>query len=85
MSKPEITRMEEKRSALGSILTTTDLLAITGYDRPGDAARKLRAQGIHVFEGKDGIFTTLELVNAAGGVLPSAVQEPRHYKPEDVI
>jgi hypothetical protein len=80
--------MEGKRdrdSALGSILTTADLLAITGYDRPGDAARKLRAQGIHVFEGKDGIFTTIELVNAAGGVFPATGPSvPEMYSPDDV-
>lgn len=80
--------MEGKRdrvSALESILTTADLLAITGYDRPGDAARKLRAQGVHIFEGKDRIFTTVDLLNAAGGVLPAVTAEPVHYRAEDVI
>ena len=49
---------------LGSILTTPDLLAITGYERPGDAARCLRREDIRVFEVKDGPWTTLELINA---------------------
>jgi hypothetical protein len=72
----------ERSSAFGSILTTADLLAITGYDRPGDAAASLRRQGIHVFEGKAGCpWTTIELVNAAGGV-PSAAPEPFHYSPD---
>jgi len=52
----------------GSIIETADLLAITGYQKPGDAARCLRRQGIKVFDGKDGPWTTLELVNAAGGL-----------------
>jgi len=68
----------------GSILTTADLLAITGYDRPGDAARKLRAQGIRVFEGKAGPWTTLELVNAAGGIVPGPANAEA-YRPDDVI
>jgi hypothetical protein len=53
----------------GSILESADLLAITGYEKPGDAARALRKQGVHVFEGKAGIFTTVELLNAAGGII----------------
>lgn len=53
---------------LGSLLETSDLLALTGYQKPADAARCLRKQGIKVFEGKDGPWTTLQLVNAAGGL-----------------
>lgn len=68
----------------GSLVECADLLAITGYEKPGDAARKLRAQGIRVFEGKDGIWTTLELINAAGGIIPSRANDEA-YKPEDVI
>ena len=48
-------------------------------------ARKLREQGIKLFEGRDGPWTTLELVNAAGGILPAATAanaEP--YRPEDI-
>ncbi len=68
----------------GSVLETADLLAITRYQKPGDAARCLRAQGIKVFEGKDGIWTTIELVNAAGGIVPApASNEP--YRPDDVL
>ena len=68
----------------GSILETADLLAITGYVRPGDAAASLRRQGVRVFEGKSGPWTTLELVNAAGGILPGP-SNAETYRPEDVI
>lgn len=68
----------------GSVLETADLLAITGYARAGDAARCLRAQGIRVFDGKDGPWTTLELINAAGG-LQAPVAQSDTYRPEDLI
>ena len=60
---------------IGNILETKDLLAITGYTKPGDAARCLRNQGIKVFDGKLGPWTTLDLINYAGGL--------RIGKPED--
>lgn len=66
----------------GSILETADLLAITGYARAGDAARCLRSQGIHVFEGKDGPWTTVELMNAAGGLRAAASNDA--YNPDDM-
>lgn len=66
----------------GSILECADLLAITGYERPGDAARCLRRQGVRVFEGKDGIWTTVELVNAAGGIVPASANDA--YSPDMV-
>jgi hypothetical protein len=64
------------------ILTTADLLAATGYKRAGDMARELRAQGIKLFEGKDGPWTTIELVNAAGGILPGPANAEA-YRAED--
>ena len=71
---------------IGSIFETADLLAITGYGRPGDAGAALRRQGIHVFEGKGGSpWTTLELINAAGGIAPAGLSSPQHYNPDDVI
>ncbi|WP_313913856.1 hypothetical protein [Tahibacter sp.] len=68
----------------GSVLDTSDLLAITGYAGAGDAARCLRAQCIRVFDGKDGPWTTLELINAAGGLLAPAAQTET-YRPEDLV
>lgn len=69
---------------MGSILESADLLAITGYEKPADAARCLRRQGVRVFEGKKGIWTTVELVNAAGGIVPAAANS-EVFKPEDLL
>lgn len=66
----------------GSIIETSDLLAITGYQKPGDAARCLRKQGITVFDGKDGPWTTLELVNAAGGLAALSANN-EYYRADD--
>ena len=63
-------------SAVAHILDFGALSKLTGWHRPGDIVRNLRRQGIHVFEGKDGPWTTLELVNAAGGLKPSNDDEP---------
>lgn len=68
---------------LGSIVETRDLLTLTGYQKPGDAARCLRKQGIKFFEGKDGPWTTLALINAAGGLGELAPQSA--YKVDDVF
>ena len=62
---------------IGTVLETDDLLRMTGYTRPSDAARCLRQQGVHVFEGRHGIWTTLEALNAAAGVRPARVALPR--------
>lgn len=56
----------------GTVLGTEDLLAITGYERPADVVRELQRQGIRVFTGKPGeIFTTVSLIEAAGGIKPA--------------
>jgi hypothetical protein len=47
-------------------------------------ARRLREQGIKLFEGKDGPWTTLELVNAAGGIVPTPAANGDAYRPEDI-
>lgn len=52
-------------------LSITDLLELTGYSRAADVERCLRDQGVKFFWGKDGPWTTLELINAAGGLRPS--------------
>lgn len=70
-----------------AVLSCTDLMAITGYQRPGDVARCLRAQGIHVFHGKAGPWTTLDLVNRAGGLEPagSNAPAPEQLAPDDIL
>jgi len=60
---------------LDGFLTTEDLKALYRYERAGDIERCLRKQGIHYFDGKDGPWTTRELVNAAGGIKAAANDE----------
>lgn len=54
------------------VLTTASLIETTGYQRPADIERCLREQGVRYFWGKDGPWTTIDLVNAAGGLKSSA-------------
>jgi Domain of unknown function (DUF4224) len=67
----------------GTIVECEDICAVTGYERPAEAARCLRDQGIKVFNGRNGRpWTTVGLIEAAGGLLPGRTgSEP--YKPED--
>lgn len=58
------------------ILTFEDLKRITGYGRRADVERTLQEQGIRVFRGRSGPWTTVDLINQAGGLRP-ATQE--HY------
>jgi len=57
---------------LNGVLTTAHLIETTGYQRPADIERCLREQGVRYFWGKDGPWTTIDLVNAAGGLKASA-------------
>ena len=66
-----------------SLLCTNDLRAITGYKNAADVARCLRRQGVKVFEGKDGPWTTIEAINSAAGVSNQAVNDS--YKPDEII
>lgn len=56
------------------ILTFQDLQSITGYNRRADVERILLGEGVRIFRGRTGPWTTLELINQAGGV-KSASQE----------
>ena len=49
-------------------LTAEHLAAITGYQRRCDIERCLRMNGRRFFVGRSGPWTTLDLVNAAGGI-----------------
>ncbi|MAR73687.1 DUF4224 domain-containing protein [Halomonas sp.] len=55
-----------------TVLSCEDLKQITGYQRPGDVARCLREQGVRVFNGRSGPWTTIDLINQAGGLVQQA-------------
>ena len=62
-------------SSTADILELEDLRRITEYKRAADVERCLKKQGIHVFWGRKGPWTTVALINAAGG-LNSARADP---------
>lgn len=53
---------------LSRVLTFQDLQLLTGYRRRADVERVLNSQGITLFKGKLGPWTTIDLVNQAGGL-----------------
>jgi hypothetical protein len=55
-----------------NVLAFTDLQRITGYQRRSDVERSLIAQGIRLFRGRTGPWTTLDLINQAAGMTPAA-------------
>lgn len=61
-------------SQSSNILVFTDLQRITGYQRRSDVERSLLQQGIRLFRGRTGPWTTIDLINRAGGV-PTASQD----------
>lgn len=67
------------------ILTTGDLLRVTGYQRAADVERCLRAQKVQFFWGKDGPWTTIALVNAAGGLKPPASNDSAEPYPAAIL
>ena len=58
------------------VLEFGDLQRVTGYSRRSDVERALRSQGIRMFVGRKGPWTTLDLINQAGGLTPV---EPESY------
>ena len=58
-----------------SVLSTDALKDITGYERAGDVERCLKKQGIRIFYGRNGPWTTLDLINAAGGIIDNRSQQ----------
>lgn len=56
---------------LHGCLSTDALSKLTGYTRAADIERCLREQGVQVFWGKDGPWTTIDLINAAAGLRQS--------------
>lgn len=54
----------------GTVLTFQDLKQLTGYTRRSGVEGALRKQGIRWFWGRHGPWTTIDLVNQAGGKSP---------------
>jgi hypothetical protein len=61
------------------VLDFEQLQRITGYTRRADVERALRSQGIRLFLGRKGPWTTIDLVNEAGGMQSAGKQE---YSPD---
>lgn len=55
-------------SAADDIIDFPELQRLTEYKSAAAIERCLEKQGIRVFWGKRGVFTTREILNAAGGV-----------------
>ncbi|WP_447529845.1 hypothetical protein [Vreelandella sp. TE19] len=68
--------------SLQSVIDCEAIKAITGYQRPADAARCLREQGVMVFNGRRGPWTTIDLINKAGGIEAAPKQE---LSPSDIL
>lgn len=51
-----------------NVLVFTDLQRITGYQRRSDVERSLINQGVRLFRGRTGPWTTLDLINQAAGM-----------------
>ena len=54
-----------------NVLVFTDLQRITGYQRRSDVERSLIDQGVRLFRGRTGPWTTLDLINQAAGMKPA--------------
>jgi len=57
-----------------NVLVFTDLQRITGYQRRSDVERSLIDQGVRLFRGRTGPWTTLDLINQAAGMKPAAAE-----------
>jgi hypothetical protein len=57
-----------------NVLVFTDLQRITGYQRRSDVERSLIDQGVRLFRGRTGPWTTLDLINQAAGMTPAAAE-----------
>ena len=66
---------------IGNLVEFEDLKGLTGYSRLADVERCLNGQGVRFFRGRDGVWTTMGLIEAAGGLrlIPEA---NNHYSPD---
>lgn len=58
-----------------AVLDFATLRAITGYQTQPEVERCLKSQGIRYFFSRQGVWTTLDLVNAAGGIEVATLTE----------
>lgn len=58
-----------------NVITFEDLKIVTGYERAGDVEKCLQRDGIRYFTNRKGVWTTLALVNAAGGIVNGQQQD----------
>ena len=65
---------------MSGVLAFPELQTVTGYQRSADVERCLKERGIAYFRARVGVWTTLDLINAAGGI--SAQTKPEAYSPE---
>ena len=61
-------------SAVPGVLTFQDLQHVTGYQRRSDVERSLIDQGVRIFRGRCGLWTTIDLINQAGGIKSGSVE-----------
>lgn len=57
-----------------NVLVFADLQRITGYQRRSDVERSLIEQGIRMFRGRTGPWTTIDLINQAAGFKPASAE-----------
>ena len=62
-------------SEVPRVLTFEDLKRITGYTRRADVERTLHEQGVRIFRGRTGPWTTVDLINQAGGLRPVSAEK----------
>ena len=58
--------------AVPGVLNFQDLQRVTGYQRRSDVERSLTEQGVRIFRGRSGPWTTIDLINRAGGIKPDS-------------
>ncbi|WP_082228589.1 DUF4224 domain-containing protein [Pseudomonas moraviensis] len=58
--------------SIPGVLTFQDLQQVTGYQRRSDVERTLIDQGVRIFRGRSGPWTTIDLINRAGGIKPDS-------------
>lgn len=66
-----------------SIVTPAMLRALSGLERATAVCRWANSQGIRTFDSRDGPWTTIELINAAGGLSPPGPTPVEQYSVED--